>query len=119
MATRKGLWTGIASGAATGAATGSVVGGVGAIPGALLGAVAGGLSGSMDDTETDYERAMVEDERRRQAMESQFSHLMALRGEKQTDRTQGMNALQLLAAQRGNAEANARKRMLRNALLAA
>lgn len=114
---RKGLWTGLASGAMTGAATGSAVGGVGAVPGGVLGAITGGISGSMDDADTEYERAQLEDEKRRRDMESGFSHLMTLRNAKQEDRSQGMAGLGLLASQRESAEVNGRRRMLRVALL--
>ena len=116
---RKGLWTGLASGAATGAAAGSAAGGVGALPGGILGAIAGGISGSMDDTDTDYERAQVEEEKRRQEKESGFSHLMTLRGAEQIDRSQGLNALSLLGSQRAAAAVNGRRRALRQSIFAA
>jgi hypothetical protein len=117
--TRKGLWTGVASGAATGAGVGSTFGPIGTAIGGVGGAILGGISGSQDDSETEAEQARIDEETRKRDMESQFSHLMALKGSRREDRSLGLNTLTALSSQRANAEANARRRAMRSALLAA
>jgi phage tail tape-measure protein len=117
MGTKKGLLTGALSGAASGAAAGSVIPGWGTAVGAGVGALAAALSGSADDADTDYERNLLEEEKRRKEMESGFSHLMTLREAGQTDRSQSLSGLSFLASSRLNAETNARRRLLRNSIL--
>jgi hypothetical protein len=116
MGTKK--WTGAGSGALQGAGTGFAVGGpLGAIAGGLYGGILGGVAGNEEDELTEYERAQLEEEKRKREMESGFSHLMALRGAKQGDRSQVMNTLQFLASQRATAAQNSKRRLLRDTIL--
>lgn len=89
----------IGGGAASGAAMGSMLGPIGAAAGGVLGAIGSGLSGMKEQQryEDEQERLKREEEfRKKQAAQSQFN----------TERSLGIQGMDMLAGIRSNASRN-------------
>jgi phage tail tape-measure protein len=117
----RGLWTGVGSGALAGAGAGAQIGSVvpgygtaiGAVIGGVVGGVAGGVGGNANDEQT-------EEEKRAKALadfnESQFGENLNMSKEDDNKRMLGMQALNYLAKQRADSQANANMRAFRNTI---